>query len=137
MAWYRAASVAVLIHLVVLFIFSFTFKGSVAMYKIDLVFLGSILRPQEVSSQGVFFPSGRTDLKDVDVLSGQRTPLLWSRGISIDKPDFFRNIIFPVHEDDMRFAGKRVDMEQQDPDPSHSDNDLPQPAPVKMRMEQP
>ena len=39
MAWYRAAMVAFLIHLIVLVLFTFTCKGTKDTYKIDLIFL--------------------------------------------------------------------------------------------------
>ena len=108
------------------------------MYKIDLVFWGSILRPQEVSSQDGRSSSGPVDVKDVDVAAGPRARLLlWSRGISIDKPDAFKNALFTVNEDAFRFVGKRVELGEQEDDPRHVDTDIPSPAPVKMRLERP
>lgn len=138
MAWYRFAFLALLLHLAVLFLFTFTFKGTRDTYKIDLIFWGSILRPQEVSSQDRRLSQKSADVKDVDVASGPRTRLLlWSRGISIDKPDFFRNPAVVVNEDTFRFAGKRVDLDEQEAPSLREQNDMPQPAPVKMRWERP
>jgi hypothetical protein len=138
MAWYRAAGIAVLFHLAVLVFFTFTFKGAPDAYKIDLIFWGSILRPQEVSSQGRYSVPGPADVKDVDVAAAPRTRLLlWSRGISIDKPDLFKNTVFTVNEDAFRFVGPRVELDEQDAAPRHPENDIPQPAPVKMRWERP
>ncbi len=138
MAWYRAVTIAVLLHAAVLVLFTFTFRGNAAMYKIDLVFWGSILRSQEVSSQNRSFLPGPADVKDVDVAPGPLTRLLlWSRGISIDKPDLYKDTVFAVDEGVLRFVGERVDIDEQEAEASHAQNDIPSPAPVKMRWEQP
>ena len=136
MAWSRAASIAVLFHLLIFVLFTFTFKGTREMYKIDLVFWGSILRSQDVSAEDRRLSPGPVDVKDVDVSADPGTRLLlWVRGISIDKPDFFKNTLFTVNEDSFRFAGARVDLDEPDSDASHVENDAPEPTPVKMRLE--
>ncbi len=138
MAWYRAAMVAFLIHLIVLVLFTFTFKGTKDTYKIDLIFWGSILRSQEVSSQNGRFSSSPADVKNVDVAVISETPLLlWAHGILVDKPDFFKNTVVTINEDSFRFAGKRVVLDEEDVESRHAENDMPQPDPVKMRWERP
>jgi hypothetical protein len=139
MSWYRAVAIAFLLHLIVLVFFTFTFKGNAAMYKIDLVFWGSILGTRDVSSVQKILSPGSVDIKDVDVAVGTRTQLLlWSRGISIDKPDFFKNDVVVMREDAFRFVGQRVELDEQVPGSRDPENDMPQqPAPVKMRLERP
>jgi hypothetical protein len=78
------------------------------------------------------------DIRDVDVAAGPGTRLLlWSRGISIDKPGALRNPADSSSIDALRFVGQRVDLDEQEPLFSRSDNDMPQPTPVKMRWERP
>ena len=137
MTWYRAASIAVLAHLAVLLLFTFTFQGNAAMYRINLVFWGSILRPREVSSQDRPVLPGARDIKDIHVTADPATRLLlWSREISVDKPDLFTNAAFIVNADSFRFVGERVDLDEEDAEGRHPENDIPPPVPVKMRWEQ-
>jgi len=138
MPWYRAALIAFLIHLVIFGSFVFTFKGTREMYKTDFVFWGSILRPQEVAAENRRLSPGAVDVKDVAVAPDPRLGfLLWARGISIDKPDFFRNALLPADQDLLRFVGERVELEDPDDGMSHPENDVPYPAaPIKMRLEQ-
>jgi hypothetical protein len=138
MAWYRAAAMAFLLHGAVLVLFMFTFKGHASMYKIDLIFLGSILRPQEVASYDRRLPSGPGDVRNLQLPADPGTRLLlWSRGIAIDKPDFFKNVLFSLNEDAFRFVGKRVELDENKAEPHHMDADIPQPVPVRMRLERP
>ena len=137
MTWYRAASIAVLAHLAALFLFTFTFQGNVAMYRINLVFWGSILRPREVSSQDRPLMAGPRDIKDIRLTAAPAAPLpLWSREISVDKPDLFRNAAFTMNADSFRFVGERVDLDEEDGERRHPENDIPPPVPVTMRWEQ-
>jgi hypothetical protein len=137
MPWYRAASFALLFFAVVFGLVTFTFKGTREMYVIDLVFWGAILRPQEVSVDGRSFSfSPVAEVKDVDVSAGRTSgSSLWGRGISVDKPDLFRNFVFTVDEGSLRFAGQRVELDEPQDVMPRPDNDVPQPAPVKMRLE--
>ena len=138
MSWYRAAGMAFLLHLAVMVLFTFTFKGTRDMYKIDLIFWGSILRSQEVSSQERRLPQEPVDVKSIDASAGPRARLLlWSQAISIDKPDLFKNMVYTLSDDAFRFVGQRVDMDEQEPEPRYPENDMPPPAPVKMRLERP
>jgi hypothetical protein len=136
MPWYRAAFLALSFFMVVFVLFTFTFKGTMEMYTTDLIFWGAILRPQEVAAEDRRLLPGPVDVKDVNVLADPKMRLLlWSRGISIDKPDLFKNAPFTVDEGSFRFVGQRVDLDEPKDAPSHPENDIPQPVPVKMRLE--
>jgi len=138
MGWYRAASIAFCVHLAVLLLFTFTFRGTPDTYKVDLVFWGPILRLQEVSAAPGHVSPGPEDVKHVNVPAGPRTGLLlWSRGIAIDKPDLFKNGLSALNDRLFRFVGERVELDEPQDPSLHPENDTPQLPPVKMRLERP
>ena len=138
MTWTRAASLALLAHLAVLALFTFTFQGTPSMYRLDLVFWGPILRPREVASPQAIFSPGPRDIKDARFVEDSGAGrLVWAREISVDKPDLFRNTVLALNDDAFRFVGERVDLDEQDAGALPVENDIPPPAPVTMRWEQP
>ncbi len=112
-AWSRAVSWALLLHAAVFFLFIFTFKGVPGSYQVDLVFWGSILRPQEVvpSLGGA---SGPVD--ELQVMMGPEPGdglSLWGRGILVDKPELSRSAAALGEESIPRFSGERVELDEQ------------------------
>ncbi len=136
--WCRSASIALAVHLALFFLVTFTFKGTKDTYKIDLVFLGSILRSQEVTLREGHVVSGSSNAQNMNIHIIPRTQMLfWSKGISIDKPVFFKNFLFTVQEDAFRFSGTRVDLDDEAAEERQPERDIPEQAPLKMRLEHP
>ena len=76
---------AVFCHLVLFTLVVFTMRGNAREYEVDLTFLGSILRKQDIAPQ-LFFASDRLPALEPSGLSGVEQRKAWELGVNVEKP---------------------------------------------------
>ncbi len=109
---YRYACVAFVIHLAALLAMTFTIKGTPELYRVSFVFLGAVLRPQEVSPVRDQ-PAPAVELgSSVMFLPPGVSTRLWQQGIQVDKPDQAGGVLPRPDDKIPRFSGERVDPDQ-------------------------
>ncbi len=112
MLLYRNAGISFLIHVAVLACFTLTVRGTQDIYRINYVFLGAILRHQEVSSSRVQ-PAAVVDLGMPRFYYGNGVHEdNWRRGIQVEKPGQAEDLLPRPDELIPRFLGERVEPDQ-------------------------
>ncbi len=134
---YRYACMSLFIHVAVLFLLTLTLRGTPDLYRVNFIFWGAILRPQEVSpakdQSASVVELGSLDLTfDRGVHAG-----IWRKGLQVDKPDQ-SVIVLPRPDGDIpHFSGKHVEPDEANgsrPD-VHLD-EAPLDGAIKLRLEQ-
>ncbi|MEI8012008.1 MAG: hypothetical protein WCI27_05950 [Candidatus Omnitrophota bacterium] len=106
--------VAAIVHSFVLVLVIFTFEGTVRTYKLNIVFLGDILRPQEVLPLRQQASGLKTEPNSNMVFEQWFIPGAWMRSIQPEKSDSFYCSLPPKEDDIFHFIGQRVFPEERD-----------------------
>jgi len=104
---------AVLIHLFFFAQVVFVMRGNAQEYKIDLTFLGSILRKQDIASQ-IYSRDEQIPVLEPSGLSEMVLSKSWELGVIVDKPLLKACVYLPVSP--MKFITERVVMDDKDGD---------------------
>ena len=134
LSFLRAVMIAVMCHVVILFFFVFTWKGTPEEYRIDFVFWGSILRLQDVmleknppSGRSVFFMTSSPALGSVE-------KDVWNLGSRLEKPAVPVVSGMDAMSDPPRFVTERVEpLQGQEEEP---DLGIPEAPKVFLRRSQ-
>ncbi len=126
-----------IMHAIALTFVIFSFKGAVNnTYKLDVVFLGNILSPQEV------IPSRHevSVLQVEEKINDSTVPLYlsggWLRSLQAEKPESFYRSMPPEDKDIFHFSGVRVVPEDRDEPSVAVVEDVPV-APLDLRLRLP
>ncbi len=132
LAWHRAASLAIISHILVFLLFSFKVHGVSKDYLFDFVSLGSILRLNDVSFFQEKTMSG-TWAPEISVASDIKLrQKMWLQGIQYDKPNIFSGATQIADSRLLRFVGESVSL---DVEPVSGSDDIPAASLMDLRLE--